>query len=428
MEIHILSWMMDIFFAFTLHILYSKTLGVKFKNKIILVVGWISCLVIWNIGSYLLKDYPIYNGICCLLINFLYLNFLYKGNLRIKIVLVFVVLTLGMVAETMVSFIFMSLGIYINKQGNDRTNWIYMGSAISKIFWFVFVKIMTVISRRNKQIKIAVTDWLEIFLVPIGSLIIFYIVAWDNYFNISVDKLVIFAVLFIINLLTYYIYQRVQIQAEEQIDKELIKQQNAFYEARYLDTQNQWENLKKIRHDMKNHYALGQAYLEEGRYEELKEYFEKATGNLANKENVIATGNIGVDSIINYKTEMAKEQQIKVIHDVRIEEEITIKNEDINILLGNLFDNAIEAASKTEARQIEFKLHTDKTALFFEIRNSYHNDIVRNVENEIVTTKADKKNHGLGMKAIKEIVGKYKGAMEIKEETDFFIVKIFLYM
>lgn len=428
MEIHILSWMMDIFFAFTLHILYSKTLGVKFKNKIILVVGWISCLVIWNICSYLLKDYPIYNGICSLVTNFVFLSLLYEGSLRIKIALVFVVVILGIIAETIVSFMFMSIGININRQGSDRKQWIYVGSAVSKIFCFIFVKIITKISRRNKQIKIAVTDWLEIFLVPIGSLIIFYIVAWDNYFNISIDKLVIFAVLFIINLLTYYIYQRVQIQAEEQIDKELIKQQNAFYEARYLDTQNQWENLKKIRHDMKNHYALGQAYLEEGRYEELKEYFEKATGNLANKENVIATGNIGVDSIINYKTEMAKEQQIKVIHDVRIEEEITIKNEDINILLGNLFDNAIEAAAKTEARQMEFKLHTDKTALFFEIRNSYHNDIVRNVENEIVTTKADKKNHGLGMKAVKEIVGKYKGAMEIKEETDFFIVKIFLYM
>lgn len=428
MEIHILSWMMDIFFAFTLHILYSKTLGVKFKNKIILVVGWISCLVIWNIGSYLLKDYPIYNGICSLVTNFVFLSLLYEGSLRIKMVMVFLVIVLGFISEVITVFLLKLLNIDFNEHMDNKNTYIYAGSAISKIFWFVLVKIITRISTKKKQIKIAFTDWLEIFLVPISSMIIFYTMISENHLEIMASEIIVFSVLLLINVLTYQIYQRVQIQAEEQIDKELIKQQNAFYEARYLDTQNQWENLKKIRHDMKNHYALGQAYLEEGRYEELKEYFEKATGNLANKENVIATGNIGVDSIINYKTEMAKEQQIKVIHDVRIEEEITIKNEDINILLGNLFDNAIEAASKTEARQIEFKLHTDKTALFFEIRNSYHNDIVRNVENEIVTTKADKKNHGLGMKAIKEIVGKYKGAMEIKEETDFFIVKIFLYM
>lgn len=428
MEIHVLSWIMDIFFVFTLHIMYSKALGVRFKNKTVLVLGWLGCLVIWNICSYLLKDYPIGNGICSLVTNFVFLNLLYKGSLRVKMVIVFLVVVLGFIAEVITVFFMRGLDIDLSGHTDDRNTYIYAGSAISKIFWFVFVKIITRISTGKKQIKIAFTDWLEIFLVPIGSMIIFYAMINENYLEITIADIIVFSVLLLINILTYQIYQRVQFHAEEQMDKELMKQQNAFYEARYSDTQKQWEKLKKIRHDMKNHYALGQAYLEEGRYEELKHYFEEATGILINKENVITTGNIGVDSIINYKTEMAKEMQIKVIYDVRIKEEIKIRNEDMNILLGNLFDNAIEAAAKTKEKQMEFKLHTDKTALLFEIRNSYHHVIVKDLKNELITTKADKANHGLGMKAVKEIVEKYKGKIETKEETDFFTVKIFLYI
>lgn len=430
MEIHILTWVMDIFFIFTLHILYKKVLGVKYKKKNIIILEWSCYFVLWNISSYIFVERPILNGIFSLLFNFLILLFLYKGNLRFKFILVLVVVVLGVIAETLVTFIFMALGINIIEEGSNNNDYLYFASAVSKIFWFIFVKLIAIISRKNKQTKVGIIEWMEVFLVPIGSLIIFYIVVWDNFFNITISKLIVFIVLFLINILTYYIYQVVQLHSEELLDRELIKQQNDYYKARYEDTQKQWNKLRKIKHDMKNNYVLELGYLEEGKYEELRNFYNEAIGNLDSQEIIIDTGNIGIDSIINYKVELAKELSISVGKEVHVEGEISISNEDLNILLGNLFDNAIEAVSKLEEskRHIFFKLRSDKTAMFFQINNSFNGIMKKNYKNEIITTKEDKESHGLGLKSIKEIVKKYEGKIDIKQRENQFEVKVFLYM
>lgn len=430
MEIHILTWVMDIFFIFTLHILYKKVLGVKYKKKNIIILEWSCYFVLWNISSYIFVEKPILNGIFSLLFNFFILFFLYKGNLRFKFILVLVVVVLGVIAETLVTFIFMALGINIIEEGSNNNDYLYFASAVSKIFWFIFVKLIAIISRKNKQTKVGLIEWMEVFLVPIGSLIIFYIVVWDNFFNITISKLIVFIVLFLINILTYYIYQVVQLHSEELLDRELIKQQNDYYKARYEDTQKQWNKLRKIKHDMKNNYVLELGYLEEGKYEELRNFYNEAIGNLDSQEIIIDTGNIGIDSIINYKVELAKELSISVGKEVHVEGEISISNEDLNILLGNLFDNAIEAVSKLEEskRHIFFKLRSDKTAMFFQINNSFNGIMKKNYKNEIITTKEDKESHGLGLKSIKEIVKKYEGKIDIEQRENQFEVKVFLYM
>lgn len=429
MEVHILSFMMDIFFAFTLHILYKKILGIRFENKVTLILGWCICLIIWNVSSYAFAENPLINGFSSLIVNFLVLNILYAGNIRAKFVLVFVVIVLGIIAETIVSFIFMMLGININDQSEFRNNYLYIGNAFSKIFCFLFVKIITYISKKDKQIKVSINEWIEIFVVPIGSLIIFYIVAWDNYFNINISKLVVFAILLIINILTYYIYQKIQIHADEMMNSQLLKQQNEYYKVRYNETEKQWMTLRKIRHDMINNYVLELSYLENAQYDKLKAIYTNAIGNLKSQKSVVNTGNIGIDSIINFKIEMAKELNINIIHEIKIGADVNIDNGDLNILLGNLFDNAIEAVSKVseENRVINFKIISDRTALLFEISNTYDGIIARNQKGEIITTKENSKNHGIGLKAVMEIINRYDGKFSLEQAGDRVLVKSFLH-
>lgn len=430
MEIHILTWMMDIFFICALHILYNKVFGAKFERKVFLIIGWSTYFIVWNISSFVFIEKPIITSLCSMLINFSIVNFLYIGSIRAKVIIVAVVIITGIIAETIISFTFVVLGVNFNDFVESRNSFIYIGSAASKILWLIFVKLMSYISKRDMKIKIAFAEWIEIFLVPIGSLIIFYIVAWDNYFNITLPKIIVFGVLFIINILTFFIYQKIQLNAQELIDKELIKQQNEYYKARYEDTQIQWAKLKKIRHDMKNNYVLELGYLEEERYDDLRKIYTDAIGNLSNFKNVIDSGNIGINSIINYKTEIAKELKIKISKEIQIGGEIKISNEDANILFGNLFDNAIEAVSKLseDERIIFYKLHSDKTALFFQINNAFDGTINRDVKNKIVTSKKDRENHGIGFKTINEIVKKYEGKIVTEQRENQFEVKIFLYM
>ncbi len=427
MELQFLTWMMDVFFILTLHVLYKQILEERFSNKLYLMAGWIGYFVVWNVCSYLSNEYPLLNGIYTIIIHFFIMHLLYKGSLRNKIILVFVVIALGFVSEIIVGFIMQLLTSEADRKG---INYLYIGSAASKIFWFIFVKMIACISKKNKQTKVAFTEWVEVFTVPIGSLIIFYAVAWKDHFDITVSKLVVVSVLLVINITTYYIYQKLQEQTNEIVSSKLLKQQNEYYKARYEDTEKQWAVLKKNRHDMKNNYALELSYLENKRYDDLYMIYTKAIGELKMQTNVINTGNIGVDAIVNYKIELARKYRIRVKQEVNVQSDILIDNGDLNILLGNLFDNAIEATAKLaeENRQITFKLRGDKTALLFVIENPYDGNVQRNDKKEIITSKADKENHGIGLPAVREIVKRYHGNMEVDADEADFKVTVFLYM
>ncbi len=427
MELQVLAWSMDIFFILTLHVLYKQLLGERFKNKIWLIAGWMGCFAAWNLCSYLSNENPLINGVYTLIINFGVMHLLYKGSLRNKVILVFVVVALGFVSEIIAGFTMQFLS---EEADRNKIEYMYIGSATSKIFWFIFVKIIARISYKKKQSKIALMEWVEIFVVPIGSLIIFYVVAWKNQLDITTSKLIVFTVLLVINILTYYIYQKFQEQAEELVNSRLLEQQNSYYKARYEDVEKQWAVLKKIRHDMKNNYVLELSYLENEKYAELHDIYTKAIGDLRGKSHVIDTGNIGVDSIVNYKVEMAKECGIRVRQDIKIRSDILIDNSDLNVVLGNLFDNAIEETSKLqeEDRQLAFRLYSDETALLFAIENPYEGNVQKNEKGEIITTKADKENHGIGLGAVKEIVKRYNGNLDIEVTDEVFKVTAFMYM
>lgn len=427
MEIHIFSWMMDIFFIFTLHILYKKVLGLRTENRIIQLLGWSACFFAWNLCSYLFAEMPLCNGIFTLLINFAVMHALYKGNLRAKLVLVLLVVALGFIAEIITVFIMNMPGFAVAEKDEAR-NSLYVGSAASKIIWFIFVKIIARLSN-NEQKRIGLMEWLDILLVPIGSFVIFYLTAHSHYLAVTIDEVIIFGVLLVINILNYYIYQKMQLRADETMNHELLKQQNDYYKARNEETRRQWETLRKIKHDMENSYVLELSYLENGMYEELQELYQDVIGRMKNQKTMINTGNIGIDSVVSFKLEMAEELHIEVEKEVRAGGEIYISNGDLNILIGNLFDNAIEAASKLpeKDRKIKLKINSDATALLFEISNTFDGKICKNAKGEIVTSKPDEKNHGIGLLAVREIVNRYNGTVAAEQEGNVFVVKIILY-
>lgn len=246
----------------------------------------------------------------------------------------------------------------------------------------------------------------------------------------AVDKLIIFAIFLCFGILICHMYQKIRTCEKKLLDGEIIRQQNDFYKTQYEETKWQRENLKKIRHDMSNKYILELGYLENKQYEELHALYLKEIGSLQNNEFIIQTGNIGIDSVINYKIKIAKDLSVRVSHDVKLGNEITIENRELNVLLGNLFDNALEAVSSLprEARAIDFKLRSDSTSLLFAIGNTYNRAVKRDRNGEFLTDKKDTENHGIGLKIVHDIVDRYHGDVEIVVREDRFEVTVLLYM
>lgn len=427
MEVQIFTWMMDIFFIFTLHILYRQVLGVKVKNKLLFVLGWCGCFLAWNVGSYLMHEQLLMNSICSLFINFCVAYLLYGGSVRTKAISVFVVVILGAVAEVIAGFTMEMMGMSVSEI--NQNSCIYFGSATSKIFCSIFVKIIATISRSDKNVKIEMSEWCNIIVIPVCSLIIIYTAERNNNFNIDVWKIVFFFNIFFVNIVTYYTYQKIQMRAQELIEQKMVAQQNQYYKLRYAETEKQWMMLRRMRHDMRNNYVLEMSYLESGKYDELKDLYENMIGDLKPESNVVSTGNIGIDSIVNFKLEMARELSIQIEPDIKIRGEVNIENQDVNVLFGNLLDNAIEAVENYEGidKKIGLQIYSDETALLVRVSNPYENVIQEDEKGNVLTSKEDAINHGIGLKSIKEVVNRYNGDLKIEWEENIFKVTAFLY-
>lgn len=241
-------------------------------------------------------------------------------------------------------------------------------------------------------------------------------------------QVAILLVLIEIHIFIYCLIQK--IQRNEKREKHLLQQQNRYYRTQYLNSRKQWKNVQKMYHDMRNMYVLELGYLKKQQYDLLQKHYESILGELKCENTWIDTGSLGIDSILNYKREWAKELGISIKIYTRIMGGVTVKDEDLIRILGNLIDNAIEAVERLEVkdREIRLSVKSDKTALLIHVSNKYIGNRTKDRRGDYVTGKRDKKNHGIGLKTINSIVKKYKGNMETSEVSGEFHVHIFMYM
>lgn len=208
--------------------------------------------------------------------------------------------------------------------------------------------------------------------------------------------------------------------------------QNAYLKSRGRELDRQQRQLRIVRHEMINDYILEMGYLEKGLYQELKEHYRKKTGyfDTEGKRRLVDTGNVGMDAILNYKLLEADQGGISVDFEHQISGRIEIADADLNTVIGNLMNNAMEAVRQLELeeRNIILRIRADKTTFFLEIRNSYQGIPKKGRRDKYLTQKEDRKFHGLGLLQVKRVVHKYDGKVEIEDKNGCFDVRLLLYM
>lgn len=103
---------------------------------------------------------------------------------------------------------------------------------------------------------------------------------------------------------------------------------------------------------------------------------------------------------------------------------------DINVLLGNLLENAIEAARQTDQKYLSVNIILSRGVLDIQIENSFLtvNEIQEDGRRTFLTTKKEKEGHGIGLNNVRKIVESYNGAMKIETADGIFCVRVILYM
>lgn len=186
------------------------------------------------------------------------------------------------------------------------------------------------------------------------------------------------------------------------------------------------EELRLIRHDIKNQYSCVKLLLKEKNYDKAIEYFY----NLENSFSpafYFDTGNEDVNTAINLEQIKAKSSGICLDVKCTIPDRLEIDAVDITALLTNLIDNAIEAdVSYGITDDIVVRMRKDGEYLFLQVINALPETVDPQTIDFDTSSKSDKIYHGLGNKIVRQIVRKYNGTIQYGHENNQVIVNVML--
>lgn len=106
--------------------------------------------------------------------------------------------------------------------------------------------------------------------------------------------------------------------------------------------------------------------------------------------------------------------------------EMPFRGADICLILGNLLENAVEAAQKAEGKKyIRFHMKYDKNNLLLFVENNYKGVLIKTKDKRLKSTKTDAGNHGVGLSSVYRIAAKYHGVVTIDDDVaNRFLIRV----
>ena len=190
---------------------------------------------------------------------------------------------------------------------------------------------------------------------------------------------------------------------------------------------NHYNELARKEHDFKHHMKFIRECLVNQKNDEALHYIEAVMGESARYQQLdyqINSGNIIVDMVLRDRLETMTENHIQTVVQVNLNN-CCMEDTDLCTMLGNLLDNAYEAAVQCEEgkRWMHLDISSMKGMSMLTIENSCIAEPI--VENGTMrSSKKEAVYHGFGMKNIQRIVDKYNGYMRYICNGDIFTVKI----
>ena len=289
---------------------------------------------------------------------------------------------------------------------------ILMQAGAARLVYVVFSNLIQI------PLVVLISHRLPIIAIQIASIAVCYVAQYhaaDEYFP---DYMVgLMAVLLLINILIVFYVEALRENELEKFKVKFNEQQYNLQMEYYQQLKERQEEVRSLRHDVKKYILAMQAVAEHGDTEELHKIAQAATDVFERSTNISAVGNPVVDALLNYYLRIAERNNINVKLDVTIPEVLTISSLSLSIIIGNTFDNAIEACCDLPAEQriIHLQLRKQYRSLFYRLENPY-SDTSRGIRIG--------EYHGYGLKNINRIVQENHGNFYTKKKDGVFTVQV----
>lgn len=212
----------------------------------------------------------------------------------------------------------------------------------------------------------------------------------------------------------------------KQIDKRIAAYQRELIETHYREVENMYQKMRGWRHDYRNHIQMLKALAADGDIAGIQAYLDKLDVDLNTVDTVVKTGNAMADAILNSKISLAQSKGIPVHCDAHIPVRLNMSELDLCCILGNLFDNAIDAslALPEAERLIRVYMDIKGTQLYISFTNFTAGKKLSKVDKGFRSTKGE--GHGFGLVRIDSIVARLDGYLSRNSEDGAFTTEILI--
>lgn len=393
---------------------FCRTVMDRNKNKLFHVLCFLMSLIITT-GAYMFFN-TIWLNLVSTFIGLIVLFIPYQASIRKRLLVAALILAVSTVLDLFAAFLFIS-------RPEDKYSIL---STITSVLLFLIVEVIIEKIFKLKHDRISGRHWRFFILLLLISILTMLILATDwTISKISVVAVSISILLF--NLSIIYLYDRIIESAVKEHEMIILKEQMMAYSNELTLRSENEKKLKSIRHDMKLHLNEITSIAEAGDKTRLRKYLADLNESIIDTKAYADSGNKAIDSILNYMLERANTQGIKTDLHLMIPENLNVSEYDMNIILGNLLENAIEANSNIENPWIDTAMKYADGILFIEISNPYLGKIQQQ-GSILKSTKRDKSYHGIGLYSVKEAVNRNNGTVDINYDDGVFKAKILIDM
>ena len=355
--------------------------------------------------------------IVAFLLIFFLLGFYFESTILAKVLIILLFAAIVLVSEIVIGVLEIGvLGESILSIQEKMTAYLF-GTIGSKLLTLSVIYLFRLFSRPyDNQIS---SKWfnLSMLLLPLQSLLLCFmlhsvVMKADDSFIVLLSMLalffsiiLIFLTMFIINHQLKSMWYKHQYESSEQRLRSQVEYYNDLHKAQ--------QEIRSIRHDMKQKLIAYLGLLESGKADEAVKNIRETVSLVHATESASEIGLPSVDAVLNTIIKKAGDCGIAIRHKILIGGELYIDQFELSLLLSNALENALEAVIKSTGIDTDIQLRISEKPGYLHV--CVENYTSEKINDNLMTTKADKVNHGFGIRNMKNIVSKYDGSFQ----TDF---------
>lgn len=297
---------------------------------------------------------------------------------------------------------------------------------VCKMVHFGFYKLILTFFKKDKNldVKNGVLSFVFTMLTAVGLIALMKLVTTYSFQGMDFVVLMLSAVLVALNVILYTMIYQVQSLLRNKYELSLIKERLESERSRIEEASAIWNNIRKLKHDLKNHFTVLAGKLDQENIVSCKKYISDLYATVDNMGDLIKSGNSVIDYLIN--TKLSNLGNVQVLVSGYVGHYNDIEDVDLASILGNILDNAIEAQEKVmNEKRIELLFLQKNSNRIIICKNTVADSILCNNKN-LKSTKGNSELHGLGHQIVESTVKKYHGIVDYFEDGNMFGVQIII--